>query len=462
TATIALTPRHDGPNVLSVRSKDRAGQLGPIRTYVFNVNSGKGPNGHWALDEGQGTVAADATGAHPATLYGTSWTTGKTGAGLKLANAYAQTSGPVADTSRNFTVTAWARLTGNAATATALTQEGGRTGAVSLQYSKTDDRWALVLAGTDADNATTVRALSGAAPRLNEWTHLAGVYDSAARQISLYVNGRLESTVAATSPWNAAGPLTIGRGKVNGAAADHWAGDLDEVRVYGRAMFADELADLVNSAATLVGHWTLDEESGLTAADSSGRGTPATLSGGASWTSGWLDGALALDGVNGYAQTTGPAVGTRSSFTVAAWVQLDYLPTTDTAAVAQPGSRTAGFQLGFDKEQQRWTLGMRAADTDTAALVRTRSDAIPNPLEWTHVAGVYDALAGELRIYINGQLSTTTITSHASAWNATGPLQLGRTKAAGAFTGYWPGTVDDVRTYDGVLSAEQIAQLAAQ
>ncbi|MFF4624403.1 LamG-like jellyroll fold domain-containing protein [Nonomuraea jabiensis] len=462
TATIALTPRHDGPNVLSVRSKDRAGQLGPIRTYVFNVNSGRAPSGHWAMNEGQGGVTADATGAHPATLYGTSWTTGKTGAGLKLANAYAQTSGPVTDTSRNFTVTAWARLTGNAATATAVTQEGSRTGAVSLQYSKTNDRWALVLAGADADNATTVRALSEAAPRLNEWTHLAGVYDSAAGQISLYVNGRLESTVAATSPWNAAGPLTIGRGKVNGAAADHWAGDLDEVRVYGRAMFADELADLVNSAATLVGHWTLDEESGLTAADSSGRGTPATLSGGASWTSGWLDGALALDGVNGYAQTGGPAVNTRTGFTVAAWTQLDYLPTRDTAAVAQPGSRAAGFQLGFDKEQGRWTLGMATADTDTAALARTRSDAIPTPLEWAHVAGVYDPLAGELRIYVNGQLQAATITDHVSAWNATGPLQLGRTKAAGAFTGYWPGIVDDVRTYDGVLSAEQIAQLAAQ
>ncbi|MEV4361328.1 LamG domain-containing protein [Nonomuraea sp. NPDC049625] len=315
--------------------------------------------------------------------------------GLKLANAYAQTSGPITDTGRNFIVTAWARLTGNAATATVVTQEGARTGGFTLQYSKPDDRWALVRAGSDADGAATVKALSAAAPRLNEWTHLAGVYDSAARQISLYVNGRLESTVAATSPWNAAGPLTIGRGKINGAAADPWTGDLDEVRVYGRAMFADELADLVNSAATLVGHWTLDEESGLTAADSSGRATPATLSGAASWTAGWLDGALALDGVNGYAQTTAPAIGTRSSFTVAAWVQLDYLPTTDTAAVAQPGSRTAGFQLGFDKEQQRWTLGMRAADTDTATLVRTRSDAIPNPLEWTHVAGVYDALAGD-------------------------------------------------------------------
>ncbi|WP_344876125.1 LamG-like jellyroll fold domain-containing protein [Nonomuraea antimicrobica] len=462
-ATIQITPSHDGPNVLSVRSKDRAGQSGPIRTYVFNVNSGSAPAGHWAMDDGQGTTAADASGAHPATLNGAAtWTSGRTGGGLRLAGAHAQTSGPVVDTGRNFTVSAWGRLTSTAATATLVTQEGTRTGAFALQYSKTDDRWALTRAGTDADNAATVRALSTAAPRLNEWTHLTGVYDSAAGKISLYVNGRLEGSATVTQPWNATGPLTIGRGKVNGAASDPWPGDVDEVRVHGRAMFADEVADLVNSAATLVGHWTLDEESGASAADSSGRAGAATLSGAASWTSGWLDGALALDGVNGFAQTTGPVVNTRNGFTVAAWTQLDYLPTRDTAMVAQPGSRAAGFQLGFDKEQGRWTLGMAAADTDTAALVRTRSDAVPNPMEWAHVAGVYDPLAGELRIYVNGRLATTTVTSHLSAWNATGPLQMGRTKAAGVFTGYWPGTVDDVRTYDGVLSAEQIAQLAAQ
>ncbi|NUP76258.1 MAG: LamG domain-containing protein [Nonomuraea sp.] len=462
TAAIVLTPSHDGPNVLSVRSKDHAGQLGPIRTYVFNVNAGRGPAGHWALDEGQGATAADAAGTHPATLYGAAWTSGRTGAAVRLANAYAQTGGPVADTGRNFAVTAWARLTGTAASATAVTQEGGRTGAFALQYSKADNRWALAVTGADADASPVVRALSAAEPRLNEWTHLAGVYDSATGRISLYVNGRLESEVAVPSPWNATGPLTIGRGRAGGAAADFWAGDLDEVRVYGRALFADEIADLVNSAATLVGHWTLDEGAGLTAADSSGRATPATLTGAATWTEGWLDGALALDGATGHAQAAAPAVATGSGFTVAAWTQLDYLPAKDAAAVAQPGGRAAGFQLGFDKEQGRWALGMAAADTDTAALVRTRSDAIPAPLEWTHVAGVYDALAGELRVYVNGRLSATTVTPHLSTWSATGPLQLGRTKSAGVFTGYWPGTVDDVRTYDGVLSAEQIAQLAAQ
>ncbi|MGN9845517.1 LamG-like jellyroll fold domain-containing protein [Nonomuraea sp. H19] len=462
TATVQLTPRHDGPNVLAVRSRDRAGQSGPIRTYVFNVNAGKAPAGHWTLDEGQGTVAADAANAHPATLYGATWTTGKTGGGLRLANAHAQTSGPVVDTTRNFTVTAWARLTATTGTATLLTQEGTRAGAFALQYSKPDSRWALTRTGADADAATTARALSAAAPRLNEWTHLTGVYDAAAAELSLYVNGRLESTVAFTQPWNATGPLTIGRGKVAGAAAEFWAGDVDDVRVYGRAMFADEVAELVNSAAALVGHWKLDEESGTSAADSSGRATAATLAGAASWTSGWLDGALALDGVTGAAEAARPAISTAAGFTVALWTQLDHLPTRDAAAVAQAGTRAAGFQLGYDQAQGRWLFGMAADDTDAAALVRTRSDAIPNPLEWTHLAGVYDPLAGQIRIYVNGRLSTTTVTNHVSKWSATGPLHLGRTKTAGVLTGHWPGTVDDVRTYDGVLSAEQIAQLAAQ
>ena len=77
-------------------------------------------------------------------------------------------------------------------------------------------------------------------------------------------------------------------------------------------MFADEVADLVNSAATLVGHWKLDEESGTLAADSSGRATAATLAGAATWSEGWLDGGLALDGVNGHAQAGAPAVNTKA------------------------------------------------------------------------------------------------------------------------------------------------------
>ncbi|MEU8103806.1 LamG-like jellyroll fold domain-containing protein [Nonomuraea muscovyensis] len=465
TATIRLTPRHDGPNVLSVRSRDRAGHQGPIRSYVFNVNSGTPPDGHWTLDDGQGGVGTDHGGDQQVTLYGSAaWTSGRTGQALRLdgAGAYAGTPGPVVNTGQNFTVSAWVRLSTATADAVAVGQDGARAGGFALQYAKADNRWVLSRPTADADGATAVRAVSAGAPRLGEWTHLTGVHDTAAGELTLYVNGRLEATVPYTQPWDAAGPLTIGRGKTAGAFTGFWPGDVDDVRVYGRAMFGDEVAELVNSAATLVGHWKLDEETGTSAADSSGKGTAAAIAGGASWTEGWLAGALGLDGATGHAQTASPAVNTRSGFTVALWTQLDYLPDRDATAVSQVGSRAAGFQLGFDKAQGRWTLGMAAADTDTAAVVRTHSDAVPAPLEWTHLAGVHDPLSGELRVYVNGRLSETTITSHASAWNATGPLQLGRTKNAGVLTGHWPGTVDDVRTYDGVLSAEQISQLAAQ
>lgn len=465
TATIRLTPRHDGPNVLSVRSRDRAGHQGPIRSYVFNVNSGTPPDGHWTLDDGQGGVGTDHGGDQQVTLYGdAAWTAGRTGQALRLdgVGAHAATTGPVLGTDRNFTVSAWVRLGVATGDATAVGQDGARAAGFALQYAKADNRWVLSRPTADADGATAVRAVSASAPRPGEWTHLTGVYDAAAGELTLYVNGRPEATVPYTQPWVASGPFTIGRSKAGGAPTAFWPGDVDDVRVYGRAMFGDEVADLVNSAATLVGHWKLDEETGTTAADSSGKGTAAAVGGGASWTEGWLAGALALDGATGHAQTASPAVNTRSGFTVALWTQLDYLPDRDASAVSQVGSRAPGFQLGYDRAQARWTLGMAAADTDTATVVRTRSDAVPAPLEWTHLAGVYDPLRGELRVYVNGRLSETTITTHASAWNATGPLHLGRTMNAGVLTGHWPGTVDDVRTYDGVLSAEQIAQLAAQ
>ncbi|MFD2356999.1 hypothetical protein ACFSTC_58740 [Nonomuraea ferruginea] len=51
-ATISLTPLEEGPNVLSVRSKDGAGKQGPIRSYVFNVRARHRPRGLLAARRG--------------------------------------------------------------------------------------------------------------------------------------------------------------------------------------------------------------------------------------------------------------------------------------------------------------------------------------------------------------------------------------------------------------------------
>ncbi|MEU4746621.1 LamG-like jellyroll fold domain-containing protein, partial [Actinosynnema sp. NPDC023658] len=74
-----------------------------------------------------------------------------------------------------------------------------------------------------------VYAADVAAAKVNEWTHLAGVYDYAARQLRLYVDGRLVGTRNGAVLWPATGKEVIGRSKVNGTPAGFFRGDLDEV-----------------------------------------------------------------------------------------------------------------------------------------------------------------------------------------------------------------------------------------
>jgi hypothetical protein len=81
---------------------------------------------------------------------------------------------------------------------------------------------------------------------VNAWTHLAATYDGAT--LRLYVNGAQQATRAVTGPLQtSAGPLRIGG---NGVWDEWFAGLIDDVRVYNRALSPTEvLADM----ATAVG-----------------------------------------------------------------------------------------------------------------------------------------------------------------------------------------------------------------
>ncbi len=82
------------------------------------------------------------------------------------------------------------------------------------------DRWALEFRpGNDpASASTTVSSINPA--QTNAWTHLAGVYDSGAQQVRLYVNGDLQGSAAWTTPWPATHEFAVGRAIVNSVAKD--------------------------------------------------------------------------------------------------------------------------------------------------------------------------------------------------------------------------------------------------
>src|SRR5439155_22493632 len=92
-----------------------------------------------------------------------------------------------------------------------------------------------------AGNQTTV---APSALAVNTWTHLAATFDGAA--VRLYVNGELVASQAQTAPLVvASGTLQIGASSPPGQG---FAGRIDEVRIYNRALSQAGIQSDMNTA----------------------------------------------------------------------------------------------------------------------------------------------------------------------------------------------------------------------
>ncbi|MFA3875740.1 LamG-like jellyroll fold domain-containing protein [Streptomyces sp. MMCC 100] len=197
--------------------------------------------GHWSLDEGVGTTAKD-DGPNSKALSlseGTSWTPGVSGSALKFdgQGQFAETDGPVLDTSGSYSVSAWVRLDGLPGNyATAVSQDGRfQASPFYLQYGQ-----GAFAFSTPGEN----RARLVTTPETGRWYHLVGVRDGASNEIELYVDGKLAATATAGPNYVGSGPLAVGRAQWNGDDTDFWNGAVDEVHAYDRALTAEEVSTL--------------------------------------------------------------------------------------------------------------------------------------------------------------------------------------------------------------------------
>ncbi|MFF0437486.1 LamG domain-containing protein [Streptomyces sp. NPDC004327] len=352
-----FTPTAAATYKLTVHAVDTLNRVGADNAVEFKVATGEAPVGRWNFTEGSGVAldSAPTGGASDATLAGDAVRTdrGRRGLithdqngpltpqvvdqGLSLSGAgYAATDGPVVQTSSSYTVSAWVRLEDGAAYHTVLGQDSSTAGAswysaFYLSYRPDSKTWELRTSpqeGTSGDiNNQIVRAKRPAV--IGAWTHLAAVYDSAAGQIKLYVNGEFQGSHAVAPSWSSSGRFQIGRVSYDGAYVDQWKGQIDEVAAWQRALFDSEIADEARAtlpggfqAAELVAGWSGAGASGTTVTDSaSGYGRSLALSGATA-----SGEELVFDGVDDTA-TTGaaglPQVDDSASFTVSTKVKLD-------------------------------------------------------------------------------------------------------------------------------------------
>jgi len=237
----SFTPPFSGPAVLYLKA---SGAPPPATPPVAS------PVGHWKLDDGSGSIVADASGnGHAGTLVnGPVWTSGWFGGGLSLdgTNDYVQIKNPGPLSPQKLTLSLWVKPSGfanenwNSTLANAGLHEGSD-GYYGLAIDTAGKPVAMLNIGDGKGNAFY---LKGPVLTVGQWSHLAMTYDNAT--LRLYVDG----VAAGQVPINrmrttSSAPLMLGR---RGDAGYYFKGVLDDVQLYSQALSAVDIGGLVGSA----------------------------------------------------------------------------------------------------------------------------------------------------------------------------------------------------------------------
>jgi hypothetical protein len=518
TPAILLTPPHYGLNKLTVKSLDPGGHASPITTYFILVAAPSTPLAYWPLDSINGHDLKDLVSNTPLTATGHSWTADARYPGASALTINGSSSDvsqgvPAFDTSGSFSVSAWARMAPNSCvgnqSVVAIDADpvaaNNHASAFNLGYDCTAKRWRMRVNDQNIAQPWSMSAVSPDNSAVaGRWTLLIGAYDEGQNTLSLWIDGALAQTmtpdpnwvISHGTGWKATGPVTIGRERWNDGRTSPFTGEVAEVRLWNRVVVGEDIAgtnaDPANAVPAQpglttplqVGGWTFPDGECFCGdtPDSALFGRTATLvpnwtldpnwSGDPATTAAWLtgdshdgNGGLKLNGTAGHASTaddrdtfgTGddvqrPVVRTDQSVTLAAWARLDQITNVDQVVV-----NAGPVSLFFRGWEHKWGTTVSIPNGSGGwTNYEARSNVVAQTGTWVHLVGVYDAGLGQVRIYVNG-VQQTVVATGAVSMTSTGSLLIGR-KGSGFFFG---GAIDDVRAYQGVLNAREIANLYA-
>ena len=159
---------------------------------------------------------------------------------------------------------------------------------------------------------------------------------------------------------------------------------------------------------TLEAHWTFNESSGRVALDASGHGLNGKHPNEPKLVAGPMGSAVKFDGTADYIDFGRPsALRLTSSMTISAWIKSSAFPRDD-AAIVSSFNWWAGFQLDTTIDRGPRTIGFKLRTP--CGLFMARYGKTPLALNtWYYVAGVYDANAKTMDVYLNGELDNGSL-----------------------------------------------------
>jgi PKD repeat protein len=265
TSSTAQSPAHSysaaGTYTVSLTVTGSAGSNTATKAGYITVTTASGGTGSggstsgtpaglvaaYGFEESTGTLTADASGQkNHGTISGATRATGKFGKALSfngLNNSVTIKDSASLDVSSGLTLEAWVypkTTTGGGRTVILKEKTGG---AVYNLYSSEDAN--LPLSSVFVGGYRVISSKTQLP--LNQWSHLAATYDGQSQR--LYINGLEVANRPQTGPiQTSGGALRIGGNSLWG---EWFNGSIDEVRIYNRALAANEVqADMNKSVAS--------------------------------------------------------------------------------------------------------------------------------------------------------------------------------------------------------------------
>jgi hypothetical protein len=206
--------------------------------------------------------------------------------------------------------------------------------------------------------------------------------------------------------------------------------------------------------AGLLGHWTLNDNTGATALDSSGNSRNATLLNSPTWLPGYSGSGLSFNGASSYMTASlGTYFGQNNKLSASAWVYA-------TATTNGPIFGVSAIPAG-----QTWNMPFLsiAGPTVHGWLWQVNGNnwltATVSLNAWHHLAITYDPAVGE-KFYVDGAFSSSgTGTYLPSFASDTLTTNISGAKPTDVTNSVLNGEIDDVRAYTRVLSAAEVAMI---
>lgn len=458
-----------------VRVYNRA--LNPVEVAQL-YNFGPAPLGYWNFEEGSGQTINDVSGngnngnlGFSASVEATDAarvSNGQYGKGLSFnattANIATVFTGQFTDMS-SLTIEAWMYPTSLQAVKI-----------ISKRNQALNTGWSLgtlsdgSLIFTRAYNGNTLSCTTGLTRgpsyQINRWNHLAATFQDTGdcfSGVKVFINGVVIPISPSSGNTGLSGlksdngiPILFGASLGGVTPFD---GRLDEIKIYNYARTeAQVVSDMTGGGSTErtpTGYWKFDEGVGTIANDSTFYGENGTLNG-AVWNSnGRFGKAVQLSGAAGSYVNLGDAKGMRlaSASAITAWVKPQSVNDGATHTIFSKWGATNGtdayalqigttgkvvFQIGNGQQQESVT-----------------GQTVLSANNWYHVAAVFSP-GNSLTVYVNGKKDNELVSGvylailNSDATNTViGAEKLGSTNNFG-------GLIDEVKVYDGALSASDI------